>query len=349
MKITTSLRHHQGASFEEVLEATRAAEVLGFEAIFLPDHLLPLDTLHADKQRRAGYTAERSVPHGPTDAWTFLAGLACGTSTIRIGTLVCNSMFRPPGMLAIQVANVNEMSHGRVDLGIGAGWIAAEHSAYGLGFPPLGTRFRMLEEQLQILHGLWETPPAQRFSFKGEFYDLLDAAPLPHHVHLRPRLLVGGRGLEKTPRLGALYADELNATADRLEDCLEFFARADRFCEENGRDPSTLKRSAQIQVCIGEDEADMARQAQLVGSSVENLRAKMFTGTPDQLIEFLKTYEEYGFSRVNLSRRLPVDLPGLRLIGEEVLPHFERARAVELPEAVASEASPPGDGPRPAR
>jgi alkanesulfonate monooxygenase SsuD/methylene tetrahydromethanopterin reductase-like flavin-dependent oxidoreductase (luciferase family) len=325
MKITTSLRHHQGASFQEVLEATRAAEALGFEAIFLPDHLLPLDALQADQQQRAGYAAERSVPHGPTDAWTFLAGLACGTSTIRIGTLVSCSMFRPPGMLAIQVANVNEMSHGRVDLGIGVGWLEVEHSAYGLGFPPLATRFRMLEEQLQILHGLWETPHAQRFSFKGEFYDLVGAAPLSHIDHPRPQLLVGGRGLEKTPRLGALYADELNGHANRLEECLEYFNAADRFCEENARDPKTLKRSVQIQVCIGEDEADIVRQARLVGHSVEQIRAKMFTGTPDQLVEFLKPFEEHGFTRVNLARRLPVDLPGLRLIGEEVLPHFERA------------------------
>jgi alkanesulfonate monooxygenase SsuD/methylene tetrahydromethanopterin reductase-like flavin-dependent oxidoreductase (luciferase family) len=324
MKISTSLRHHQGASFEEVLEATRAAEVLGFEAIFLPDHLLPVDNLHGDRQQRSGYTEERPVPRGPTDAWTYLAGLACGTSTIRIGTLVCCSMFRPPGMLAIQVANVNEMSRGRVDLGIGAGWLENEHAAYGLAFPPLATRFRMLEEQLQIFHGLWETPPDQRFSFKGEFYDLLDAAPVPHTDHLRPQLMIGGKGLKKTPRLAALYADELNATADRLDDCREFFAAADRLCEENGRDPKTLKHSAQVQVCVGVDEADIARQAQLVGSSVEQLRAKMFTGTPDQLVEFLEPYEEFGFDRINLSRRLPVDLPGLQAIGEVVLPHFER-------------------------
>jgi alkanesulfonate monooxygenase SsuD/methylene tetrahydromethanopterin reductase-like flavin-dependent oxidoreductase (luciferase family) len=120
------------------------------------------------------------------------------------------------------------------------------------------------------------------------------------------------------------YADELNGHADKLEDCFEFFAAAERYCEQIGRDPASLRKSVQIHVCVGEDEADIARQADLVGHSVETIRNKMFCGTPDQLVEFLRPYEEWGFERVNLGRRLPLDIRGLKLIGEEVLPHFQR-------------------------
>jgi alkanesulfonate monooxygenase SsuD/methylene tetrahydromethanopterin reductase-like flavin-dependent oxidoreductase (luciferase family) len=324
MRITTSLRHHQGATYDDVVEAAVAAEELGYDAVFLPDHILPLDILQADKQTRVGHIAETARPHGPSDAWTYLAGLARDTRSIRIGSLVTCSMFRPPAMLAIQVANVNAMSGGRVDLGIGAGWLAVEHEAYGFAFPPLGTRFRMFEEQLAILRGIWDTPAGEAFSFDGEFYTLKDAAPTPHGDLPRPRLFVGGSGLVKTPRLGATFADELNGHADRLEDCYEYFEAAAKFCEELGRDPKSLARSVQIHVCCGEDQADIERQAALVGHSVEHLRSRMFVGTPYELVEFLKPYEEFGFDRVNLGRRLPIDVDSLRLIGEEVLPHFER-------------------------
>jgi alkanesulfonate monooxygenase len=322
MYISTTLRHHMGASYEDVREATQLAERLGYETIFLPDHILPLDILQEDSQKRTGQTSE--TEHGPTDAWTFLAGLARETSTIRLGTLVTCSMFRPPAMLAIQVGNINQMSGGRIDLGIGAGWLEVEHKAYGLAFPPIKTRFDMFEEQLAIFRGLWDTPVGQTFSFSGKHYQLENAAPVPHTRIPRPRLFVGGRGLKKTPRLGVTYADELNGHADRLEDCFDFFAAAERYCEQIGRDPKTLRKSVQIHVCCGEDEADIARQAALVGHSVEHVRSRMFCGTPDQLTEYLRQYEEFGFDRVNLGRRLPIDMRGLKLIGEEVLPHFER-------------------------
>lgn len=325
MYVTTSLRHHMGASYDDVLEATLAAEELGYEAVFLPDHILPLDALQEDSQRRAGSISEGPRPTGPTDAWTYLAGLARDTTSIRLGSLVTCAMFRSPAMLAIQVGNVNELSGGRVDLGIGAGWLEVEHKAYGVDFPPLATRFRMLEEQLAILRGLWDTPPGQTFTFGGEHYRLQDAAPIPHVTVPRPRLFVGGSGLRKTPRLGATFADELNGHADRLEDCFEYFAAAERFCEEIGRDPASLRRSVQIHICCGEDDNDIARQAAAVGHSVEHIRGRMFCGTPDQLVEFLRPYEQWGFERVNLGRRLPIDLRGLRLIGAEVLPHFQRA------------------------
>jgi alkanesulfonate monooxygenase SsuD/methylene tetrahydromethanopterin reductase-like flavin-dependent oxidoreductase (luciferase family) len=313
-----------GAPFSELVEGAQAAEEFGYDAIFLPDHLLPNDMLQSDPLAPANSKSKVLIPRGPRDCWTMLGGLARETSEIRIGTLVTCSMFRPPAMLAIQAATVNEMSGGRVDLGIGAGWFGVENAAYGLPFPSTGERFRMLEEQLQIIRGIWDTPGGERFSFKGEYYELDGAVPINFEAVARPRLFVGGAGPKKTPRMGALYADELNGHAAHLEECFDFFIEADRVCDESGRDRAGLLRSVQVFVMVGEDQRDLERQAATVGHDLDSFRKRMFVGTPDQLVEFLRPYEEYGFHRVNLARRLPVDAANIELIGREVIPHFQK-------------------------
>jgi alkanesulfonate monooxygenase SsuD/methylene tetrahydromethanopterin reductase-like flavin-dependent oxidoreductase (luciferase family) len=319
-----------GSSYEEILEATLVAESLGFDAMFLPDHVLPNDQLQTDPVGRLERTAAAVRPRGPGDAWSIIAGLARETTSIRLGTMVTCALFRHPSALAVQVATINKMSHGRIDLGIGAGWFEVECEAYGFSFPSTVERFLRLEEQLRVIRALWDTPGGDVTTISGDYFRLKDAVPVDHDRVEPPRLLVGGSGPKKVPRLGATYADELNGHARYVEDCVAFFEEADRVCEELGRDPSTLRRSLQVFILCGEDDADIERQAHGVGHSAERIRERMFVGTPEQLVAYLRQFEDNGIDRVNLSRRLPVDVSSIRLIGEQVLPHFEKCNSAEL-------------------
>src|SRR6266540_752887 len=188
----------QGATYDDLLAVAQRAEELGFGAFFRSDHYLAM-----------GDALEAGGLPGPSDAWTTLAGLARDTTTIRLGTLVTSATFRLPGVLAIAVANVDQMSGGRVELGLGAGWYEQEHRAYGIPFPPTGERFDRLAEQLAIVTGLWSTPPGERFTFRGGYYDVADSPALPKPVQVPgPPVIIGGKGAKRTPRLAARYADE---------------------------------------------------------------------------------------------------------------------------------------------
>ena len=211
----------QGATYDDQLAVARTAEDLGFDAFFRSDHYLGMGTL--------------GLP-GPTDAWTTLAGLARDTSTIRLGTLMTSATFRLPGPLAIAAAGVDQMSGGRVELGIGAGWYEAEHTAYGVPFPPVRERFDRLEEQLAVITGLWRTVPGQRFSYAGGHYTLADSPALPKPTQSpHPPVIVGGKGPTRTPALAATYADEFNLPFVGLEEGRAQFARVRQACEEIGR------------------------------------------------------------------------------------------------------------------
>src|SRR5687768_5555912 len=189
----------QGAGYDDQLTFAQAAERLGFDGFFRSDHYL--------------HMGDGDPYPGPTDAWTTLAGLARETSRIRLGTLVSSATFRHPGILAIQVAQVDAMSGGRVELGLGAGWYEQEHKAYAIPFPPTAAaRMDRLEEQLQVVTGLWSTPETERFNFAGKHYTLTDSPALPKPVQRpHPPVIVGGGGPRRTPRLAAQYANEFNA------------------------------------------------------------------------------------------------------------------------------------------
>lgn len=333
MRIATSLRHHLGATYETILEATSEAERLGYDCIFFPDHYLPTDSMRENPQGRFGPIDDDPAAAGPTDAWALLAGLARETSSIRLGTLMTSSTFRLPGPLAIMVAQVNQMSGGRLDFGIGTNWYEPEHRAYGIPYPSLGERFDRLEEQLAVVHGLWSTPRDQRFDFAGAHYSLEHAVPIsPPASGAHAPIIIGGRGLVRTPRLAARYAAEANGQViDGIDDVWPFFAACERACEEMGRDPATLSRSVIMRVCCGEDEADLERQARLTGYELGQLRASMFVGTPEALTEHLRGLEDLGITRVMLTRRLPIDLAGLRLIGAEVVSRLRDDAGVGTP------------------
>ena len=298
----------QGATYDDLLAVARRSEELGFDAFFRSDHYLGMGT--------------DGLP-GPTDAWVTLAGLARDTSTIRLGTLMTSATFRLPGPLAISVAQVDQMSGGRVELGIGAGWFEAEHTKYGIPFPPVGERFDRFEETLAIVTGLWETPSGGSFSHDGAHFQVTDSPALPKPVQSpRPPVIVGGKGKRRTPALAARYADEFNVPFDSVETTRALFAGVRSACESAGRPPEDLVYSNALVLCVGADEAEVARRAAAIGREPAELRANGVAGTPKEALDTLASYAEAGATRVYLQLLDLADLDHLDLVATEVLPHL---------------------------
>src|SRR4051794_26294646 len=260
---------------------------------------------------------------GPTDAWVTLGALARETSRIRLGTLMTAATFRQPGPLAISVAQVDQMSGGRVEFGVGAGWFEAEHTAYGIPFPSLGERFDRYEEQLAIITGLWGTPPGQQFDFAGNYYEIADSPALPKPVQAGGiPVIVGGSGRKRTPRLAARYAAEFNVPFASSEHNARLFAGVRAACDEAGRDPGELTYSSALVVCVGRDDAEVARRAAAIGRDVDELRASGVAGTPAQAVDTLGRFGEAGASRVYLQVLDLADLDHLDLVAAEVAPQL---------------------------
>jgi F420-dependent oxidoreductase-like protein len=258
---------------------------------------------------------------GPTDAWVTLAGLARDTKRIRLGTLVTAATFRLPGPLAIAVAQVDAMSGGRVELGLGAGWFEQEHTAYGIPFPPTRERFDRLEEQLAIVTGLWATPAGERFSFTGKHYQLTDSPALPKPVQApRPPLVMGGWGRARTPALVARYADEFNVPFPALADFAPQVDVVRAACESAGRDPADLTVSAALVVCCGDDEDTFRRRAAAIGRQPDELRANGAAGTVPEVVDRVAAFVEAGAQRIYLQVLDLHDLDHLRLLAAEVAP-----------------------------
>jgi alkanesulfonate monooxygenase SsuD/methylene tetrahydromethanopterin reductase-like flavin-dependent oxidoreductase (luciferase family) len=207
-------------------------------------------------------------------------------------------------------------------MGIGAGWFAAEHEAYGIPFPPNPERFDMLEEALEIVTGLWSTPIGQRFDFAGEHWTVRDSPGLPKPVQQPgPPIIMGGFGKRRTPELAVRYAAEFNTPFGSLDEVRGSFARVRAACEERGRDPETLILSSAEVLCCGADEAELARRAKAIGREVEDLRATSFAGTPSALVDRLGAYAEAGLKRAYLQMLDLTDLDHLELVASEVMPH----------------------------
>ena len=306
MQLRIFTEPQEGAEYGTLLAVAQAAEQLGFDAFFRSDHYLAIDA--------------SGLP-GPTDAWITLAGLARETSRIRLGTLVTPVTFRLPGPLAITVAQVDRMSGGRVELGLGTGWFDAEHTAYGIPFPPLAERFDRLEEQLEVVTGLWGTAEGKTFSFRGSYYTLTDSPALPKPVQRpRPPVLIGGGGERRTPRLAARFADEYNVPFDTVEASVAAFGRVRRACQEAGRDPGSLVYSAAQTVCCGRDEAELARRAEATGEQLAELRRSGLAGAPAEIVDKLGRFAAAGAERVYLQVLDLHDLDHLELIAAEVMP-----------------------------
>jgi F420-dependent oxidoreductase-like protein len=297
----------QGATYGDLLAVAQRAERLGYGAFFRSDHFL---TMGGD-----------GMP-GPTDAWVTLGGLARETTTIRLGTLVTSATFRLPGPLAISVAQVDEMSGGRVELGLGAGWYQAEHEAYGIPFPPLGERFDRLEEQLAIVTGMWSTPPGETFDSPGGHYPVADSPGLPKPVQAPVPIIIGGGGPTRTPALAARYAAEFNTPFVPREFFTAQRERVAAACEAIDRDPATMTWSAALVVCCGADEREVERRAAAIGREPDELRRNGAAGTPAEVVETLQAWAAVGAQRIYLQVLDLADLDHLDLVATEVAPHL---------------------------
>lgn len=305
MRVRIFVEPQQGATYGDLLRVAQTAEQLGFDGFFRSDHYL---TMGGD-----------GLP-GPTDAWVTLAGIARETERVRIGTLLSSATFRLPGPLAIAVAQVDEMSGGRVELGLGAGWFEDEHRAYGIPFPPTGDRFERLEEQLEIVTGLWATPSGQAFSFQGRHYSLTDSPALPKPRQSPPPIIVGGGGPVRTPRLAARFATEFNAPFLSLDEAAAQYGRVRDACAQAGRDPASMHLSAALVVCCGTNEEELAGRAAAIGRDVEELRQDGAAGLPAEVVARCLAFAEAGAGTVYLQVLDLSDLDHLRLLAEEVLP-----------------------------
>jgi F420-dependent oxidoreductase-like protein len=297
-----------GATYDDLLAVARRTEENGFDAFFRSDHYLTM--------------AGNGLP-GPTDAWVTLGGLARETSRIRLGTLMTAATFRLPGPLAIAVAQVDQMSGGRVEFGIGAGWFEAEHTAYGIPFPEVGERFDRYEEQVAILTGLWGTPAGEDFDFEGSHYRLAGSPALPKPVQDGGiPVIIGGKGAKRTPRLAARYAAEFNVPFESPEANARLFAGVREACDAAGRDPASMVFSSAVTVAVGKDDAEVARRAEAIGRTPGRWGGSDVGGTPAQVVDVLGRYAEAGATRVYLQVLDLADLDHLDLIAAEVAPHL---------------------------
>jgi F420-dependent oxidoreductase-like protein len=299
----------QGASYDDLLAVAQKTEECGFDAFFRSDHYLA--------------QGDGDGLPGPTDAWITLAALARETSRIRLGTLVSPVTFRNPAVLAITVAQVDQMSGGRVELGLGAGWHEAEHRACSLDFPDTAGRFDMLEEQLELITGLWGTPLGDRFNYSGQHYTLMDSPALPKPVQApHPPVIIGGSGKTRTPALAAKHAAEFNAAFKPLNETAELFARVRTECAAAGRDPETLALSVAHATVVGKDDSAVRRRLEVYGSYADEVKADAVVGTPAEVVDRLGRFAATGADRAYLQIPVLADLDHLDLIASEVLPHL---------------------------
>ncbi len=306
MQLRIFTEPQQGATYDDLLAVALAAESAGFDGFFRSDHYLKMGDVSG-------------LP-GPTHAWVTLAGLARDTSTIRLGTLVSPVTFHQPGPLAISVAQVDQMSGGRIELGIGAGWYEDEHRAYGLPFPSTGGRMSRLEEAVEQIVGLWTTPDGATFDHDGEFHQFVDSPALPKPVQRpHPPLVIGGRGTKRTPALAARFADDFNLPFGPPEDIPPIMENVARHCEAIDRDPSTMTWSAAQVLCVGETDADVERRAAAIGREADEMRENGVAGTIEEVRDKLGALRAVGVDRVYLQVLDLADLDHIALVGEHFI------------------------------
>lgn len=316
MRLNVMLEPQEGLSYADILAVARRSEHLGFAGLYRSDH-------YASGAGREGLAS--------TDAWATVAGLARETERITLGTMVSPVTFRAAGNLAKVVTTVAEMAGTvggapRVHLGLGTGWLEVEHRMHGFPFEDTATRFRRLDEHLQVVRGLWD-PDTERFTFDGEFEQLTDArfAPKPDP---RPRIIVGGSGRRKTPRLAARYADEMNSPSPTPADARQLRSALDEACEAEGRDPASAAFTVMTGCLVGADEREFRRRADRLreqsgggtpfGEWLSGLEQSWVVGTPEQAADRLGELTDAGVEAVMLQHLLTDDLDMLDVVAHEV-------------------------------
>ncbi len=320
MRFALMIEPQQGLTYAEQLAVVQRAESVGFESFFRSDH----------------YQSFPGPSGGPTtDAWAVLAGLARETTTIGLGTLVSPVTFRRIGQLAKVVTTVDEMSGGRIEFGLGAGWNDLEHRQLGLPFPEIGERADMLEEHFAVLRGLWGEPDG--WSFSGKHVTIEDASfhpkpiaragrPVGPNGASRPRLLAGGEGSPRSIRIAARYADEFNLSSSSPGTARAKFAALTAACEAIGRDPATMARSVMSGVLIGRTEAELARRKAGLLAAFGNefggdewfdaREPRWILGTPDEAQAMVARFADAGTERIMLQDFVPRDLDMIDLMAE---------------------------------
>lgn len=316
MRLRVLLEPRYGATYEQLLAMAGTTEEAGFDAFFRSDHYMGIDSTDATLR--------------PTDSWTTLAGLAVQTSEVQLGTLMTAGTFRYPGQLAVEVATVDVMSGGRVELGIGTGWYEREHQSFGLPFPPVGERFDRLEEALNVITGLWSTPFGERFSFAGKHFQLDECANFPATARdlagtsgprRGPRIIIGGNGPRRTPSLAARFADEFNTGLGGTAGLAERFARFREIAESNGRDPAAIRLSTTLPVYCGATKAEAERGAATLGDAGARLLSGGVVGVPQDVLDRLGQLADAGIDTVYFHIYDAVNLDQIRLLGQEVVSH----------------------------
>lgn len=323
MRFALMIEPQQGMTYGDQVAVAKRAEANGFEALFRSDHY-------------ASFPGPAGRP--TTDAWTVLAGLARETERIGLGALVSPVTFRHAGSFAKVVTTVDEMSGGRVEVGVGAGWNDVEHRQLGLPFPPINERADWLEDQLAVLHGLWGEPDG--WSFEGQHVRVGDALFRPKPVNVpgrpvgangapRPRIITGGEGSPRGLRIAARWADEYNLSSTGPAQAAVTYAKLDEACRAIGRDPGELSRSAMAGVLVGRTEEEVrARETALLAAFgqddggdewLEERRERWVVGTPDQALAMLRRFADAGVGRIMLQDFLPWDLEHIDVMGETLV------------------------------
>ena len=313
LRLALMIEGQEGVTWAEWCALADACERHGIDTLFRSDHYLSPDS-------------ETAVAH---DAWTTIAALAARTTTLRLGTLVSPVTFRLPALLANAAATADHVSGGRIELGLGAGWLEREHRAFGFPFPALSTRLELLAEQLEIVHRLWTE---ERVDFQGRHYTLEQAPGVRTVQEPHPPLLVGGGGRRGTAEPAARFADEYNCGYVSPEDFAAARSRVLAACERHGRDPATIRFSLMTCCVIGATHADALERARELHRSelaakafddwLQELAATGVVGSVDEVAERLRAYERAGCERAMLQHLLHTDLESIELIGRELAPRL---------------------------
>lgn len=309
MEFRAFIEPQQGAGYADQVAVAQTAEQLGFAAFFRSDHYLAM--------------SGDGLP-GPTDSWVTLGAIARETSSIRLGTLVTSATFRYPGPLAIAVAQVDDMSSGRVEFGLGSGWFEREHQAYGIPFPPLRERFDRLSEQLAILTGLWTTEPGETFDYDGEYYTITGSSALPKPTQRpHPPIVIGGHGAKRTPQLAAQYAAEFNIPFAPIGVAEKQYQRVADAVAEVGRSADSMFYSSAFVLCAGRNDGEVARRAAAIGRDLDELRSSSpLVGTPAEIVDSLGAWKRIGVQRVYTQLLDLSDLAHLELLASKVMPQL---------------------------
>lgn len=306
MDLRIFVEPQQGATYDTIAAVAQTAEASGFSGFFRSDHYLKMGSVDG-------------LP-GPTHAWVTLAGLARDTTSIRLGTLVSPVTFYRPGPLAIMVAQVDQMSGGRVEFGVGAGWFEDEHTTHALAFSPLGERMDMLEEYLTQITGLWSTPVGDTYDHSGRFNQFVGSPALPKPTQNRIPIILGGKGKRRTPALVAAFGSEYNVSFGSRDEVRELYDNVRGACEKIDRDPEELTYSAALVACGGATEAEFEARAEAIGREPDELRANGIAGTTEEIITKIGEFGDLGVQRIYLQMLDLGDLEQIQFFGGEILP-----------------------------